>query len=169
MLGLEVQAVYSMLHVAAEGPVTVRPSAGVPSGYVIPDPPKRKEAGLELDMSRVAALHAESEKVSAILGTIFTEEIVQPQPAPEPQEAETVVQDSVMGLDAEHTALVRLLCTRPEWARVELEELAQDRGILLDGTLEYINEAAFDKHDQPFSEGDDPVEINQEIVREVLQ
>jgi hypothetical protein len=47
--------------------------------------------------------------------------------------------------------------------------LAQDRGILLDGALERINEASFDKHDQPFSEGDDPVEINQEVVREILQ
>ena len=169
MLGLEVQTLYSLLHVAAEGPVTVQPSAGVPSGYAIPEPPKRKETGLELDMGRVAALHAESEKVSAILGAIFNEEVVPPEPESEPPEVETVVQDNVMGLDAEHTDLVRLLCMRPKWAREELEELAQDRGIMLDGALEQINEAAFDKHDQPFSEGDDPVEINQEIVKEMLQ
>jgi len=169
MLGLEVQTVYGMLHVAAETPVTVRPSSEAPSGFTIPSPPKPKEAGIELDMSRVAALHAETERVSAILGAIFTEETPQPEPAPEPQEIETVVEDSIMGLDAEQTALVRLLCTRPEWSREELEELAQDRGMMLDGALEHINEAAFDTYDQPFCEGDDPVEISQEVVKELLQ
>jgi hypothetical protein len=120
-------------------------------------------------MGRIAALHAESEKVSAILGEIFVEETVRVESDPEAQEAEPEVHDSVMGLDEEHTELVRILCTRPEWTRDELEELAQDRGILLDGALERINEAAFDTYDQPFCEGDDPVEINQEVVKEMLQ
>ncbi len=166
MLGLDVQSVYGMLHIAAEEPVSVRPPADVSSGYSVPRPPKPKEPGLELDMGRIAALHAESEKVSAILAAIFTEATAQPDPVPEPQEVEAIAEDSVLGLDAEHTALVRILCTRPEWSREELEELAQDRGILLDGALEQINEAAFDKQEQPFCEGDDPVEINQEVVKE---
>lgn len=171
MLGLDVQSVYAMLHVTAERPVIVRPAGEAGAGYAIPRQPKQKEPGFDLDMSRIAELHAESEKVSAILGAIFTEESIQPEPVPEPepQEAETIAADSVMGLDAEHTALVRLLCTRPEWPRDELEELAQDRGILLDGALEHINEAAFDTLEQPFCEGDDPVEINQEVVKEILQ
>lgn len=169
MLGLEPQSVYSLLHVSTGAPVTVRPSDTNHSGFAIPSPPKPKGVGIELDMSRIAALQAESEKVSAILGEIFVEETVHAEPDPAPQEIEVEAYDSVMGLDAEHTALVRLLCTRFEWTRDELEELAQDRGILLDGSLERINEAAFDKHDQPFCEGDDPVEINQEIVKEMLQ
>lgn len=169
MLGLEAQAVYSLLHVSTGVPVTVRPSDTSASGFTIPTPPKPKEVGIELDMSRIAALHAESEKVSAILGEIFVEETVPVEPEPTPQEIEVEAHDSVMGLDDEHTALVRLLCTRSEWTRDELEEVAQDRGILLDGSLERINEAAFEMHDQPFCEGDDPVEINQEIVKEMLQ
>ncbi|MHB1091722.1 tellurite resistance TerB family protein [Thiobacillus sp.] len=169
MLGLETQSVYSLLHGPAGAPVTVRPSDAGTSGFAIPRPPKPKEAGIELDMGRIAALHAESEKVSAILGEIFVEETVRVESEPEAQEAEPEVHDSVMGLDEEHTELVRILCTRPEWTRDELEELAQDRGILLDGTLERINEAAFDTFDQPFGEGDDPVEINQEVVKEMLQ
>lgn len=169
MLGLEPQSVYSLLHVSAGSPVTVRLSDTGPSGFAIPSSPKPRGAGIELDMGRIAALHAESEKVSAILGEIFVEETVRVEPEPEPQEVEAEVHDSVMGLDDEHTELVRILCTRPEWTRDELEELAQDRGILLDGALERINEAAFDRHDQPFSEGDDPVEINQEVVKEMLQ
>lgn len=169
MLGLETQSLYSLLHVSAGAPVTVHSSDTGPSGFVIPSPPKPKEAGIELDMNRVAALHTESEKLSAILGEIFVEEAIRAEPEPEPLDAEVEIHDSVMGLDDEHTVLVRLLSTRPKWTREELEELAQDRGILLDGALERINEAAFDKHDQPFCEGDDPVEINQEIVKEIQQ
>lgn len=120
-------------------------------------------------MDRIAALHAESEKVSAILGEIFVEETVRVEPEPVTEEPEMEVHDSIMGLDEEHTALVRLLCTRLEWTRDELEELAQDRGILLDGALERINEAAFETHDQPFCEGNDPVEINKEVMKEMMQ
>lgn len=169
MLGLEPQSVYSLLHGAAGAPVTIRSPDKGPTGFAIPSPPKPKEVGIELDMDRIATLHAESEKVSAILREIFIEEAVRAEPEPEPQEVEVEGQDSVMGLDGEHTALVRILCTRPEWTRDELEELAQDRGLMLDGALERINEAAFDKHDQPFCEGDDPVEINQELLKEIQQ
>jgi uncharacterized tellurite resistance protein B-like protein len=168
MLGLDVQFLYGMLHIAAEAPVTVRRAAEGGYGYSIPRPPKQKESALDLDMGRIAALQAESEKISAILGAIFAEEGTQPEPTPEPSEVETVAADSVMGLDTEYTVLVRLLCTRPEWTREELEELAQDRGIMLDGALECLNETAFDKYEQPFCEGDDPVEINQEVIREML-
>lgn len=170
MLGLDTQSVYGLLHVSAPAPVTVRSSETNASGFAIPSPPKPKEAGIELDMDRIAALHAESEKVSAILGEIFVEETVRVEPEPTtPEEAEVEVHDRVMGLDDEHTALVRLLCTRPEWARDELEELAQDRGVLIDGALEHINEATFDTYNQPFCEGDDPIEINKDVVKEILQ
>jgi|GEM_PF-2111759 len=162
---------YGLIHTAAEVPVTIRSSAEEKSGFAIPRPPKPKEPGIGLDMGRVAALHAESEKVSALLGTIFAEDIsaLDPEPAPEPPEAESAVEDGVLGLDTEHTAFARLLWTRAQWARDELEELAQDRGILLDGAMERINEAAFDICDQPFCEGDDPVEINQELLKEISQ
>ncbi len=169
MLGLDTQSVYSLLHGPAGTPVTVRPSDAGTSGFTIPSPPKPKDTGLELDMGRIAALHAESKKVSAILEEIFVEETVHAEPEQELPEAEAEIHDSVMGLDDEHTALVRLLCTRPEWTRDELEELAQDRGVLLDGALERINEAAFDTYDQPFCEGDDPIEINKDVVKEMLQ
>ena len=35
---------------------------------------------------------------------------------------------------------------------------------MLDGALESINEASYDKLDLPFSEGDDPVEINPDAL-----
>jgi len=35
---------------------------------------------------------------------------------------------------------------------------------MLDGALEHINDAAFDAHDMPLVEGDDPVTINPEFL-----
>lgn len=174
MLELDVQAMYSKVHALANEPVTVVPASGEqPPRYAIPKPPTPKPTGVQIDMTRVAALHADSEKVSSILGSIFIEDVPHPEPdeapPPEADEPTPAQQDSLIGLDAEHTALLRLLCTRTEWARVELEELAADRGLMLDGALEGINDAAFDAYDQPFTEGEDPVEINEEVRMEVLK
>jgi hypothetical protein len=172
LLDLEVQGLYSKLHTASEGPVTVRPAGEGATGYAIPPPlaPSSAKPSDELDMERIAALHAESEKVSAILTAIFSADEVEPEPEPtmmaHPAE-ESAMETSLLGLDAAHSDLARQLLTRTEWSREELEELTEDRGMLLDGALETINEAAYDAHDMPLTEGDDPIEINQEIIEEL--
>jgi hypothetical protein len=38
---------------------------------------------------------------------------------------------------------------------------------MLDGALESINEASYDVHDLPFSEGDDPVDINPDVLNKL--
>ena len=38
---------------------------------------------------------------------------------------------------------------------------------MLDGALEHINEAAFDNYDIPFTEGDDLIEVNAEILEKI--
>ena len=52
--------------------------------------------------------------------------------------------------------------------RSELEEIAAEGDMMLDGALEHINEAAYDSFDEPFTEGDDPININQDILKELL-
>ena len=167
MLGLEAGSVYSKVHVAATEPVTVR--AGAPSTeHAIPPKPQPKKPGVMLDPARVAALQKDSERVSAILGSIFNapEEVLEPVAV----EFEAAPQATgLMGLDADHTAFLRTLLSRPHWMRAELEELAADRSMMVDGTLERINEASFDTYDKPFLEGDDPVELNREVVHELIK
>jgi len=65
--------------------------------------------------------------------------------------------------------LLRLMLSRPSWSRAELEDSAADLELMLDGALEQINEASFDTYDFPFSEGDDPVEINPEFLEKIEQ
>jgi hypothetical protein len=137
--------------------------------------PDQKPAspGFQLDAARVAALQQDTDKVSALLANIFTEESIEVPVtqqnavmAPEPEE-EIENPFGLTGLDDAHTSFVNQLTSRPEWTREELLDLSSDLDLMLDGALERINEAAFDAHDGPLTEGDDPVTINRDILDKV--
>jgi uncharacterized tellurite resistance protein B-like protein len=171
LLGLDPRSVYSNLHVAATEPVAVR--AELPAvGHPIPRPrPDQKGAAFQLDPSRVAALQADSERVATILGSIFASDVVEPESAPEPVDADEaeVGKTVLMGLGTEHSSFVRTLLTRARWTRAELEEIADEQGLMLDGALEQVNDAALNTYNRLLLEGTDPVDIDQEVVREVMQ
>ena len=169
LLALNPQSVYSKVHVAATEPIAVRP--GVPAvGRPIPRP-RAPGAAMPLDPAKVAALQADSERVATILGSIFAPDAVEPEPTLAP--ADTDDADSgepvLMGLGTEHSSFVRTLLTRARWTRAELEEIAEEHGLMLDGALERVNEAALDTYDKLLLEGTDPVDLDQDVVREVLQ
>ncbi len=159
-LQLDPQSLYSDLHVAASGS-PVGSSQTTPS---IPGatPPKHG-VGFALDQERIAQLQRETEQVSALLAQVFVDD----KPA-EPDEVivEEAVEDtsSICGLDADHSAFLRVLVSRTEWARDELEAVASDMELMLDGAMEQINDMAFEHYDMPVTEGEDPFEINPEIM-----
>lgn len=167
-LGVDPKRVFSDLHAVAAG---TKPTAAAVA--------KVEGSGFKLDPARIAALQRDTEKVSALLANIFTEpdepaaaampESAEVEPAIEGAEsAETAEASSgLMGLDAAHTALARMMLSRPEWSREELLDVAADLDLMLDGALEHINEAAFDAHDMALFEGDDPVTVNTEIMNKV--
>lgn len=88
-------------------------------------------------------------------------------PLPEPEPADACAGESPLSLDEAHGALLRLMLSRPSWSRSELEDAAADLDLMLDGALETINEAAFDAFDAPLCEGDDPVEVNLELIEKI--
>ena len=160
LLGLERSDVYTRVHKAATSASTpVSPEKGRPSSPV---------GAISLDQSRIEALQKDSEKVSALLGAIFNEE-QEPvlTPAAEEDEVEPESSTSVLGLDEKHSAFARILMSRHSWERGELADVASDLDIMLDGALEQINEASFDAFDVPCTEGDDPIEINPEILEKL--
>lgn len=160
-LGVEPRKVFSDVHAAAAG----SPATGSQTAPVERTPPA--EPTFKLDAARIAALQQDTAKVSALLANIFSEEEqVAPAPALEP-DSEPAEAQGLMGLDEAHSALARMLLSRPEWTRTELQDIAADLELMLDGALEHINEAAFDTHDMPFLEGEDPVTVNSEILEKV--
>ena len=163
MLGLDTQSLYSHAHAAAVEPVTIQTADFLKSqGHTIPSPPTKSTDCISLDMSSIEAKLVETAAVSAILNNIFTEE----EPAspkvvvPEPAASEV----PIAGLDQESYLFMQALTSKLVWAREELETLAEDHGLMLDGTLDSINDASFDHFGGPFFEGDDPIEIDPDIV-----
>jgi TerB-C domain len=167
LLGLEASALYSELHVASAAPEP----KGI-SGPVTAAPKSRNEGGFKLDAARIAALQRDSERVTAMLSKVFEEqEPAAPVAAPLP--LDHVERDSdektprLLGLDPEHSAFLRVLLTRPSWTRAELADIAADMELMLDGALERVNEAALDAYDNRIADGDDPIEIAQDLLENV--
>lgn len=168
-LGVDPQKVFSDVHAVAAAAPGGKAVAAAPAVAATPAA-KPASAGFQLDAARIAALQQDTEKVNALLSNIFTEEPVEPAVAPavapEPEEpAEAPF--GLVGLDAAHTSFVNQLVSRAEWTREELLDLASDLDLMLDGALERVNEAAFDAHDGPLTEGEDPVTINRDILEKV--
>ncbi len=157
-LGVEPKKVFSDIHALASG---AQSSSAVTA--------KAEGPGFRLDPARIAALQQDTATVSALLANIFKEEEAVALPAPEPEmEVEAAKPpEGLLGLDEAHTALARMMLSRPEWSRDELLDVAADLELMLDGALEHINEAAFDTHDMAFFEGEDPVTVNTEILEKV--
>ncbi|POZ49697.1 tellurium resistance protein [Methylovulum psychrotolerans] len=170
LLNLDVQALYGKLHgTGADEPIIVRAAAATSGGFRIPPPTKpTAPTGVQLDMGRIAALKDESKHVTAMLVAIFDQECVPEMSVPTPIPAGSP--EDLWGLDTLHSGFIRRLCARPQWSRAELEAIAAECGIImLDGALEQINEAAFDLFDVAYTEGDDPIDINQDINQEIVK
>lgn len=162
-LGVDSKKVFSDVHAVAAG-----------SKPTIARGNQVEVDGFKLDPERIAALQKDTEKVSALLANIFTdaEEAAAAQTAEpaelEPESDADEAPKGLLGLDEAHTALARMMLSRPEWSRGELLDVAADLDLMLDGALEHINEAAFDMHDMPLFEGDDTVlTVNAEILEKV--
>jgi len=165
MLGIDAQQVYSDLHVqAATGAPTAASGIGV---SIAPAEP----SGFTLDAERIAQLQKETEAVSALLANVFAEEApVDAEAAPDeaaPADALLPADSGILGLDYDHSAFLRRLVGRHVWPRDELADMAADMELMLDGALEHINEAMLDSFDAPLTEGDDPIEINQELLEKL--
>lgn len=156
-LGLDGKTVPAQLHAAAAGGA-----------------PRKADAPLALDAARIAALHSDTARVAAMLSSIFVDDEREedpPQAVATPQAAaagDTPPAETLLGLDAAHSALAAQLMERSSWSAAEIAAAAAALDLMPAGAIERINEACFDTHDFPFTEGDDPVEINPEIL-EILR
>ena len=152
-LGVDAKRVYSDVHAADTTGSRKRETSN---------------AGFALDHDRIATLQRDTDKVAALLADIFkgdpVEEVASKDPELSPEIESPEPAGSFLGLDEAHSALVRLLLSRPSWSRSELEDAASDLGLMLDGALERINEASFDANDLPLTEGDDPLEVSAEVA-----
>ncbi|MDV6345333.1 TerB N-terminal domain-containing protein [Nitrosomonas sp. Is37] len=157
-LGVEPKKVFSDVHAAA-------------ADAKLHETDRTNTGGFRLDPARIAALQQDTEKVSALLSNIFKEEESSTmhgvEPEPVTQTEDETFSNAIMGLDEPLTALARMLLSRPQWSRQELLDVAADLDLMLDGALERINEVSYDTYDMPFTEGENPVEVNTDILEKL--
>ena len=150
---IDVAELYSVLH---------RGSGTVGTDNSISE--NAKPVSFVLDKARIASLRKDTENVSALLSDIFTEKVDENNDLEDTE----VTNDNILGLDDSHAAFMRMILAKPVWTRQELEDIAKDLDLMLDGAIETINEASFVFHDCAVTEGDDPIEVNMEIREKVL-
>lgn len=155
-LGVESKRVFSDIHSAGSGGTHVSTV-------------QAEKQGFRLDTERIAALQEDTVRVSALLSKIFSEEAdsMSPPAAPAPEPEIEDEANAPLGLDEDHSTLLRLLLSRPEWTRTELEDAAADLDLMLDGAMEQINEAAFEAFDEPLFEGQDPISVNTQLLEKI--
>jgi tellurite resistance protein len=163
--------IHSMMSVApvpsVDGPVTVQQANASAKGYAISTQPNIDEIrskGVDLDMNMIQTKLKETAEITEILGSIFQED------EPEKFVAKLVEEcvPTIGPLDAAHTKLLKALVKKEEWSRSEFEELAEKYGLLPDGALDFINDAAYEICDEPLCDGDDPILVEMEVVKEIV-
>jgi uncharacterized tellurite resistance protein B-like protein len=172
LLDLDPQGVYSELHAQATGapppatePVTVRPRGASVPGFTIPARPKAPVTpAVALDMARVEEKLNQTAAVSALLQSVFVED---DEPAAK-QAPDTPAEESIAGLDAQHSGFLRAVVSRSTWSHAEIEDVAAKFGVLPDGALDTLNEAALNKCGDPLFEGEDPITIDPAVREELL-
>ena len=166
VLGLDVDRVYSELHaLSIDGPVSVYRPEALEIEHSIPSPPgdaRRPLATVTLDATRIAAVMADTSRVSQVLGDIFSDDDGPPEtPETDDEATETAAFD---GLDQQHRALALELTSRLVWTEEEFLRLAAGHGLMAAGALEAINEWAFDRFGDALIEDYDGYEVNADIA-----
>ncbi len=173
LLGLDIQKLYSRMHLGAMEPVSITGPRSRGEGYKIPDPAvDMPQNRIRLDQQKIELLQRDTERVSGILSRIFVDDegigVAGPESNITGLQGDEADQ-TLMGLALADSSFLRFLLTRPQWPRAELEQLASGRKLFLDGTLESINERSYNLFDKPLFEGQDPILLDADIVKEVLK
>ena len=161
LLDLEQSGLYGRLH-GSEEHHSARPVSTTSSGT---DRTPLHSKVLDLDPDKVAALIVETSKISEKLGAIYA--AAEPAALLVPEKETEPALPRILNLDSEHHGLLLVLRQRSLWERSELEELCKNRGLMVDGAIERINEASFERFDQPLIEENEKIEIHSELIEEL--
>lgn len=146
------------------------PSRGVAPPSTAPSPrtpgAAPRDAYRSLDMERVRSI-VDEDGSSAVWSDLLGEEEELGAWAAEDESRADRTQ-TVAGLDQPHSDLVRALADRAHMARAEFGRIAEGLGLLPDGALHTINDAAYDKCDDILIEGDDELTIVREVLGRML-
>jgi hypothetical protein len=143
--GLPAQELYSTLHNDESTDIT----------------PKKDD--IELDKDKIKQLQSDSDHVFTMLSEIFQSDDDK-QNAPDSAISGTGTPGNSFSFDDEQVTFLKIIISRPQWRRDELDEQARQHNLMLDGLVEIINEAAYDEFDEPLMEGDEIITVNASVA-----
>lgn len=169
-LGLNKEQVTSDLHTlaAANEPVTVglrdtEPTFSIPTPTVEPVKPK----GFSLNEELIRIRTEETRQVKGVLEGIFAD--------PEEDQSENDIttttspsENPLSALDKAHQDFFHRLLQQETWERSALHELCKELGLMVDGAMEVLNEWSFDNANAPLIDDGDPVFVDVNLAREIV-
>ena len=170
-LGLDKGLVATDIHTleAGGGPVLVE-TRSPDTSFAIPKSESTLAVtkGFELNTELINIRKEETRQVKGVLEEIFSE-----QSYDEVEESAIAVesetgQNPIDKLDRAHQQFYMKLLSKNSWMRKELHELSQENGLLLDGAMEVINEWAYEIVNAPLIDDGDPVYVDVELSREIM-
>lgn len=160
--GFDASLAYSDLHA---GDVEIRPQptrSGENRKLTSKKSPQEKTSSeVSLDTAKIAAIQLDTERVSSVLGEIFS------NATDADEETQAGVPSTLNGLDLRHTALVGELVQRDHWTESEFEQLCTRQDLLASGALEAVNEWAFDAYNGILLDEYNGYDVNKDIVTEM--
>jgi len=167
MFGVDQTLLYTALHKGNMPTARESLSSDVPSRSAT------SANGFALDLGRIERLKAESAQVSQLLGEVFKDDEAEPTGfvISEAKPVEIIAEPSDLephtiwpGLGKAESEFLAFLLTRSEWTRQELATAAAERKLMLDGTLEVINDASFDVLGEALLDGHDPIYVQTTLL-----
>ena len=160
-LGLPKTQVVQQLHGATTADRPPEPSRGRRAETKDTGTSAPERAGVSLDRAAIEIHRKSTRKIQAVLSDIFEP----PAEAEETADGEALTSNAWHNgsLDAVHHALAVYLVTQDSWAEESVQQYCQTRGLMFDGAIEAINEAAFEFLGDLLIEVDDKVYVNQEL------
>jgi tellurite resistance protein len=169
-LGLNKEQVISDLHnlVAANEPVTVSLRDNEPT-FTIPRPATAdvNKKGFMLNEELIRIRTEETRQVKGILEGIFAdqEEVQSDKDLPP---ITSPAENPLDALDKAHQDLFHRLLQQEKWERSSLLDLCKELGLMVDGAMEVLNEWSFDNANAPLIDDGDPVFIDVNLAREII-
>lgn len=166
-LGLAREQVASDIHSVAAGsePVTVGLREQAPA-YAIPSPETAPEQGFVPNIELLEKTKEETRKVRVILAPILSSQDEAEVATELPTEEEMAV--PLAELDGPYRELLQRLLMEPTWEQPALEAVCTELGLLPDGAMEVLNEWAFKNAEAPLIDYGEPVYIDIELARGIM-
>ncbi|MCB2263071.1 MAG: TerB N-terminal domain-containing protein [Candidatus Thiosymbion ectosymbiont of Robbea hypermnestra] len=149
-LGLDEQGLHGRLHVATSqsaGRAGARATGD--TGTKVPE----KTRGIRLNPEHLRQRQESTQRVAALLQGVFADP--DEEEKKEVAASATAPEHKIDGLDGAHSALFVALGERDDWDRDAFAELTGRLGLMPEGAVDRLNEAAFELCDAPLLDGDD--------------